>query len=159
MVLVLQKVCGCGVLNLSRMDQYLLSRYEKDMADGILTEDEAVELLQEFYYRNNEIMVQTDHMSQEIESTSYTLEVAYDDPNYLILAGKRADGKPGVNSLSFRMVEAARALKLRNPFIVVRYYDDIDEEFWSYCCDAMRENTTLVFYNDETMIPASVCLR
>lgn len=154
MVLILQKVCGCGVLNLSRMDQYLLGRYRGDIAAGILTEDQAVELLQEFYYRNNEIMVQTDHMSQEIETTKFTLEVAYDDPNYLILAGKLADGTSGVNELSFLMVEAARALRLRNPFIVVRYHDGIDEEFWRYCCDAMRENTTLVFYNDETMIPA-----
>ena len=152
--LVLQKVCGCGVLNLSRMDQYLLSRYDADIASGILTEDGAVELLQEFYYRNNEIMVQTDHMSQEIETTKYTLEVAYDDPNYLILAGRRADGRPGVNRLSFLMVEAARALKLRNPFIVVRWYEGIDPAFWRYCCDGMRENTTLVFYNDETMLPA-----
>ncbi len=154
LVLVLQKVCGCGVLNLSRMDQYLFGRYEKDCAAGILTEERAVELLQEFYFRNNEIMVQTDHMSQEIETTSYTLEVAYDDPNYLILGGLRADGTSGVNPLSFLMVEAARALKLRNPFLVVRYHKGMNQDFWRYCCDAMRENTTLVFYNDETMIPA-----
>ena len=154
LVLVLQKVCGCGVLNLSRMDQYLLSRYEKDTASGELTEDEAVMLLQEFYYRNNEIMVQTDHMSQEIETTKYTLEVAYDDPNYLILGGKLPGERPGVNHLSFLMIEAARAMRLRNPFIVVRYYDGIDEEFWTYCCDGVRENTTIVFYNDETMLPA-----
>lgn len=154
LVLVLQKVCGCGVLNLSRMDQYLFSRYQKDCAAGILTDDRAVELLQEFYFRNNEIMVQTDHMSQEIETTSYTLEVAYDDPNYLILGGLRTDGTSGVNPLSFLMVEAARALKLRNPFLVVRYHKGINKDFWRYCCDAMRENTTLVFYNDETMIPA-----
>ncbi|MDD2957765.1 MAG: pyruvate formate lyase family protein [Lachnospiraceae bacterium] len=154
MILILQKVCGCGVLNLSRMDQYLLSRYRTDLKNGILTEEEALELLQEFYFHNNEIMVQTDHMSQEIETTSYTLEVAYDDPNYLTLGGKLADGRSGVNELSFRMVEAARALRLRNPFIVVRYHEGIDPKFWKYCCDAMRENTTLVIYNDETMIPA-----
>lgn len=154
LTLIMQKVCGCGVLNFSRMDQYLLGRYQADIASGILTEDQAVELLQEFYFHNNEIMVQTDHMSQEIETTKYTLEVAYDDPNYLILGGLLPDGTSGVNRLSFLMVEAARALKLRNPFIVVRYHDGIDEAFWRYCCGGMRENTTLVFYNDETMIPA-----
>ncbi|MDO4523656.1 MAG: pyruvate formate lyase family protein, partial [Eubacteriales bacterium] len=30
-VLILQKVCGCGVLNFSRMDQYLLTRYQRDL--------------------------------------------------------------------------------------------------------------------------------
>ena len=154
MILILQKVCGCGVLNLSRMDQYLLTRYQTDLKEGRLTEDEAIQLIQEFYFHNNEIMVQTDHMSQEIETTAYTLEVAYDDPNYVILAGRLSDGKSGVNELSFLMVEAARALRLRNPFIVVRYHNGIDQKFWKCCCEAMRENTTLVVYNDETMIPA-----
>ena len=60
--------------------------------------DEALRLLEEFFFKNNEIMVQTDHMSQEIETTAYTLEVAYDDPNYLILGGKNADGSTGVSS-------------------------------------------------------------
>ena len=153
-ILIEQKVCGCGVLNLDRMDQYLLRRYRADIESGILTENRAVELLQEFYFLNNEIMVQTDHMSTETENTRSTLEVAFDDPNYLILGGKLPDGAPGVNELSFLMVEAARSMKLRNPFLVVRYYRGINPDFWRYCCDAMRENTTLVIYNDETMIPA-----
>ncbi|MGI6070204.1 MAG: pyruvate formate lyase family protein [Blautia sp.] len=154
LVLVLQKVCGCGVLNLSRMDQYLSPYYEKDLEEGVLTEAQALDLLEEFYFKNNEIMVQTDHMSIETQSTDYTLEVAFDDPNYLILAGKNADGTGGVNRLSYAMIEAARDLKLRNPFIVVRYYKGIPEDYWRLVCKAMRENATVVIYNDETMIPA-----
>lgn len=153
-ILVLQKVCGCGVLNLSRMDQYLYPYYQKDLEAGILTKERAQELLDEFYFKNNEIMVQTDHMSIETESTDYTLEVAFDDPNYIILAGKKADQTGGVNELSYVMIEAARDLKLRNPFIVVRYYEGIPADFWRLVCRAMRENTTVVIYNDETMIPA-----
>lgn len=154
LILVLQKVCGCGVLNLSRMDQYLYPYYTRDIEKKRITEDEAVALMHEFYYKNNEIMVQTDHMSQETVATQYTLEVAYDDPNYLILGGKKADGSSGVNELSFLMVRAAHDLKLRNPFIVVRWHEGIDKKFFESCCSAMRDNTTLVFYNDEVMVPA-----
>ena len=154
LTLVLQKVCGCGVLNFSRMDQYLYPYYCRDIEEGRITRNEALSLLREFYFKNNEIMVQTDHMSQETETTSYTLEVAYDDPNYLILGGKRADGSTGVNELSDLMVEAAQDLKLRNPFIVVRYHKGIPQDFWRRSIRAMRDNTTLVIYNDETMIPA-----
>jgi len=153
-VLVLQKVSGCGVLNLSRMDQYLYPYYKADLEVGRLNENSALELLQEFYFKNNEIMVQTDHMSQELETTQFTLEVAYDDPNYLTLAGLKADGSSGVNELSYLCIEAAEDLKLRNPFIVVRYHKGIDEKFWRNVCQAMRENTTIVIYNDETMLPA-----
>lgn len=154
LVLVLQKVCGCGVLNFSRMDKYLRPLYESGLADGTLTRETARELLQEFYYRNNEIMVQADHMSTEQEETALTLEVTFDDPNYLTLGGINADGTSAVCELSHVMMEAAWDLKLRNPFIIVRYHKGISEDFWELCCAAMRDNTTLVFYNDDTMIPA-----
>lgn len=154
LVMVLQKICGCGVLNYSRMDKYLRPLYEEGLSDGTLTREGARELLQEFFYRNNEIMAQTDHMSTELDATALTLEVAFDDPNYLTLGGLNADGTSAVCELSHVMMEAAWDLKLRNPFIVVRYHKGISEDFWKLCCAAMRDNTTLVFYNDDTMIPA-----
>lgn len=154
LVLVSQKVCGCGVLNLSRMDQYLLPLYTKDVKEGVLTAEYAKELLDEFFFKNNEIMVQTDHMSIETETTDYTLEVAFDDPNYLTLAGKKSDGTGGVNELSYLMLQSAVDLNLRNPFVVVRYYDGIPEDFWRNVCGAMRDNATVVIYNDETMLSA-----
>lgn len=153
-VLVLQKVCGCGVLNCSRMDKYLRPLYEKGINDGTLTKEKAVELLEEFFYRNNEIMMQTDHMSTEIAPTAHTLELSFDDPNYVTLGGKNPDGTSAVCELSFLIIQAARNLKLRNPFLVIRYHEGIDEEFWRYSCEALRDGTTIVFYNDETMIPA-----
>lgn len=152
--LVCQKICGCGVLNLGRADQYLLPLYQNDLKQNRLTKEQALHLLEEFFFKNNEIMAQTDHMSQEIEQTSYTLELTYDDPNYLTVGGKKADGTSGVNELSYLMVRAAHNLKLRNPFIVVRYHEGIEDEFFLNVCDAIRDNATLVLYNDETMIPA-----
>ncbi|MGW8250293.1 MAG: pyruvate formate lyase family protein [Anaerolineales bacterium] len=153
-VLPLMKVAGCGVFNLHRMDQYLLPYFRRDIENSTLTETEALELIIEFYNKNNEIMSPTDHMSQEIETTLFNLEVTYDDPNYLTLGGLLAEDRPGVNELSYLFVESAHRLKLRNPFVVVRYYPDIDPQFWRRVCDAMRDNATLVVYNDQTMIPA-----
>lgn len=155
-ILPLMKVCGCGVFNLSRMDQYLLPYYMRDMEKGIINREQALELIEEFYNKNNEIMLPTDHMSQEIETTSYSVEVTYDDPNYLTLGGLLKDNLPGVNELSYLFVEAAHRMKLRNPFIVVRYYERIENEFWLKVCDAIRDNATIVVYNDGTMIPALI---
>ncbi|MHC1773360.1 MAG: pyruvate formate lyase family protein [Flexilinea sp.] len=152
--MISQKVCGCGVLNFSRMDKYLYKYYLCDIQNGILTKETALELIQEFYFKNNQIMIPTDHMSQEIETTKYTLEVTYDDPNYLILGGLNSDGSSGVNELSFLMIQATHEMKLKNPFIVVRYHHGIDGKFWLKVCSAMRDNATIVIYNDEKMIPA-----
>jgi len=153
-ILPLMKVCGCGVFNLSKMDQYLYPLYKKDIENGRLNEAEALELIEEFYNKNNEIMAPTDHMSQEAETTKYSIEVTYDDPNYLIVGGLLKDNKPGVNELSYLFITAAHNMKLRNPFIVVRYYKGIDPKFWLKVCDAIRDNATVVVYNDTTMIPA-----
>jgi pyruvate-formate lyase len=154
--LPLMKVCGCGVFDFGRMDQYLLPYYRHDMQSGTLTRERALELLSEFFLKNNQIMSPADHMSIEDRRTDFTLEVTFDDPNYLIVGGRLAGGEPGVNELSHLVIEAQAALRLRNPFVVVRYYSGIDEEFWLKTCAAMRDNATIIVYNDNTMIPALV---
>jgi len=153
-IVPLMKVCGCGVFDLGRMDQYLLPYYRRDLESGALTREQALEIIVEFFYKNNEIMSPADHMSIEDVKTDFTLEMTFDDPNYLIVGGLLADGSPGVNELSHLLIEAQAALRLRNPFVVVRYYPGIDEDFWEKTCDAMRDNATIVVYNDQTVIPA-----
>ncbi|NLD35086.1 MAG: hypothetical protein GX653_09285 [Clostridiales bacterium] len=152
--LVVQKVSGCGVLNYSRMDQYLLSLYRQDVSRGTLSQEEARALLQDFYLKNNEIMANTDHMSLDTTSTTQTLEVTFDDPNYIILGGLLSDGSSGVNELSYLMVQVAHDLKLKNPFVVVRYHDGIEDGFLRAVAHAMRDNATVILYNDDRMIPA-----
>ncbi len=149
-----QKVAGCGVFCFSRMDQYLLPFYEKDRTEGRLSRDEALVLIEDFYNKNNDIMTAADHMSQEASNVVNNLEVTYDDPNYIIIGGWLKPGVSGVNELSFLFIRAAREMRLRNPFIVVRYHEGIDNAFWMDVADAMRRNATVVIYNDETMLPA-----
>lgn len=152
--LISQKVAGCGVLNFSRMDQYLLPYYRADVESGILNEATATSLIVEFYNKNNEIMFPADHMSQEHESVLKNLEVTYDDPNYITLGGKLDAKTSGVNELSFLLLEATALLGLKNPFVVIRWHKGIDPSFWRDVVRAMRSNATVVIYNDETMIPA-----
>jgi len=52
-ILPLMKVAGCGVFNLHRMDQYLMPFYQSDIEKGILTRESALELIEEFYNKNN----------------------------------------------------------------------------------------------------------
>jgi formate C-acetyltransferase len=153
-VLVSQKTAGCGVFNFSRMDQYLLPLFNSDIENGRLNEEQALGLIIEFYNKNNEIMFPADHMSQEHESVIKNLEVSYDDPNYLTVGGKLDSQTSAVNRLSFLFIKAANLLRLKNPFVVVRWHEGIDRDFWNEVIDSMRNNATVVVYNDDTMIPA-----
>lgn len=154
LILILQKVCGCGVLDLGRMDQYLLEFYKRDLENKNITETAALELIEEFYLKNNEIMANCDHMSTEDEAVDNQIEVAFDDPNYLIIGGLLERGRTGVNELSYLFVEAAYQLRLKNPFVIVRYHKEISRDFMERVCDAIRNNASMVIYNDDTMLPA-----
>jgi formate C-acetyltransferase len=52
------------------------------------------------------------------------------------------------------MVQVASDLKLKNPFVVVRWHSGIDGGFFEQVCTAMRDNATVIVYNDDQMIPA-----
>ena len=95
-VLPLMKVCGCGVFDLGRMDQYLLPYFAADLERKNLTRQEALELIIEFFYKNNEIMSPADHMSLDDVKTQFTLEMTFDDPNYIILGGLLPGNRGGV---------------------------------------------------------------
>lgn len=154
LTLVMAKVAGCGVLNYDRMDLYLYPFFRSDIDSGKITREEALDLIEDFYFKNNEIMLPVDHMSQETKEVQAMLEVTYDDPNYLTIGGLRADGSSAVNELSYLLLKATAQLKLRNPYMVVRWHPGIDQAFWRRTVEAMRDNATVVVYNDSTMIPA-----
>lgn len=152
--LPLMKIAGCGVFNFGRMDQYLMPLYERDVTQDRLTRNGALKLIEEFYFKNIEFMSPTDHMSQDKESTLYTLDLSYDDSHYIILGGIDANGTGHITELSHLFIEAAAELRTRDPLIVVRWYPQIDKEFFKKVVDAMRANATIILYNDKTMIPA-----
>ena len=84
-----------------------------------------------------------DHMSQEDDKVRNNLEVTYDDPNYIILGGLLEEGRSGINELSHLFIRAAHEMRLRNPWIVVRYHDGINDSFWKETVAAMRDNATV----------------
>ncbi len=59
-----------------------------------------------------------------------------------------------MNELTELFVQAAHDLRLRNPFVVFRWYRGLDPGVWRKVVAAMRDNATIIVYDDETMIPA-----
>ncbi len=152
--LICQKICGCGALSFSRMDKYLLELYGRDIARGRLTADAALTIVEEFYFKNNEISNPSDPYSYDTEASACSLEADGLEPNTITLGGRNADGSSGVNELSYLMLNAAAGLKLKNPIICVRWYKGMDNAFFTKAVEAMAANASVALVNDETMIPA-----
>lgn len=99
---------GVTLQGFGRMDQYLLKFYRSDLANGILTAEEAKELLTEFFIvlnRNNDL---------------YGMLQQGDDGESLMLGGCTREGECAVNELTYLLLQVARDVSMINPKINLR---------------------------------------
>jgi pyruvate formate-lyase/glycerol dehydratase family glycyl radical enzyme len=158
--LVMHTVCGARDYALGRMDQYLYDYYKRDIEQGRLTKDDAIELLQNVFIHTVEISGLGDqaHGSKAFGYTT-TMPIkrsrCKDSVQYLILAGQTLDGRDACNELSYVILDAVDELRTKTPNITLRYHKGIDREFWLKACDLMRRRfNNIGVYNDDVMIGA-----
>ena len=142
-------------LTFGRMDELLLAYYRDDLAHGRLTRDEAGDLIEDFYCKNNLILGRGEHqMSGGSEKdTGWLRNLTYDAPQYVVLAGRRQDGSEVANTLTELFLERI-VPRFENPVMVLRYTRDLPEHIWRLACAKMRENASFMVYSDENIIPA-----
>ena len=158
--LIMHQVCGARDYTPGRMDQYLYQYYKHDIEHGVISRDEAIELLQNFFIHTVEISGLTDH-THGSGMYNYTTTVAgkrslcVDSVQYLVLAGQTPRGKDAVNQLSSVMLDAIDEIRTKSPTVIIRYHEGIDRDFWLKACDMMaRSFNNIGIYNDKTVIKA-----
>jgi pyruvate formate-lyase/glycerol dehydratase family glycyl radical enzyme len=120
--------------SIGRIDQILYPLYEKDVESGMLTREEAFELLQCFALKI--------WKSYDVQDT--------------MLGGQTPDGKDAVNDVSFLYLEAVESLDLHLQ-ISVRYHKNIDKMFWRQVAEVNSRRRGLPqMFSDEAIIPALV---
>ena len=140
-------------LTLGRLDHLLLELYRRDLADGTLTREEAGELIEDFYAKNNLILGRGEHQMDggSGKATGWARNLAYDAPQYLLLAGRVPDGSPPTNELTELFIERI-VPAFENPVIILRYTSDFPAPLWGLACEKMRANASVLVYNDEVVI-------
>jgi len=140
-------------LTLGRLDHLLLSFYQRDLAAGTLTRNEAGDFVEDFYAKNNLILGRGEHQMDggSGKATGWARNLAYDAPQYVLLAGRVPDGSPATNELTELFVERI-VPAFENPVIILRYTRDFPEPLWLLACEKMRGNASMLVYNDEVVI-------
>jgi formate C-acetyltransferase len=101
--------CGFNYHNtLGRFDQYMYPYYQKDIAEGRLTEEDALELLEEFFISFNK------------DSDLYPGMQQGDNGQSMVLGGLNPDGSESYNGLSALCLQASLELHLIDPKINLR---------------------------------------
>ena len=144
-------------LTFGRLDELLLPFYRADVEAGRLTRDDAGDLIEDFYCKNNLILGRGEHqMGHGSEKdTGWARNLTYDAPQYIVLGGRRVDGGPVSDELTELFLERI-VPRFENPVVVVRYTDDLPETTWRLVCDKMRANASMMVYSDTQVIPAMI---
>jgi len=109
--------------NPGRLDQHLFPFYKKDISDGILTKEEAVELLQAFWIKfNNQPAPPKVGVTAE-ESGTYT------DFCNINLGGLKEDGSDGVNELSYVLLDVIEEMRILQPSSNIQISEKTPDDF------------------------------
>ncbi len=109
--------------NPGRLDQHLYPFYKKDVSDGILTKERAIELLQAFWIKfNNQPAPPKVGVTAE-ESGTYT------DFCNINLGGLKEDGSDGVNELSFILLDVIEEMRILQPSSNIQISEKTPDNF------------------------------
>ncbi|NVM17649.1 MAG: glycyl radical protein [Candidatus Lokiarchaeota archaeon] len=109
--------------NPGRLDQHLNPFYQKDISNGILTKEGAVELLQAFWIKfNNQPAPPKVGVTAE-ESSTYT------DFCNINLGGLKEDGSNGVNELSYIILDVIEDMRILQPSSNIQISEKTPDDF------------------------------
>jgi formate C-acetyltransferase len=148
-MLVFQVVCGARDYAFGRFDQYIYPYYENDVKKGILTVEQATEIIECLFIKTNEII----GYSWEAYKPKRVLSV--NSLQYLMLSGSDIDGNDTTNEISWIVLEAIESLKLKQPTVNIRYHKRIDKAFFERACEITASGLGYPsYFNDEIVIRA-----
>ena len=128
-----------------RFDQYMYPYYKKDIENGTLTNDEALELVEDFFLSFNK------------DSDLYNGVQQGDNGQSMVLGGTDKDGNDCFNELSVICLDASKALKLIDPKINLRVSANTPIEIFEKATELTKVGLGFPQYeNDDVVIPALV---
>jgi pyruvate-formate lyase len=136
--------CGFHYHNtIGRFDQYMLPYLQKDLEEGRLDEEQALELLEEFFISFNK------------DSDLYTGMQQGDNGQSMMLGGLNPDGSDSFNILSDLCLRASMELKLIDPKINLRVHKGTELSLYEKATHLTKLGLGFPQYsNDDVVIPA-----
>lgn len=148
--LILQIESNGHSLSYGRFDQYMYPYYKKDLENGKISREEALELLTCLWIKTLTV--------NKVRSQAHTLSSA-GSPMYqnVTIGGQTADKKDAVNPLSFLVLQSVAQTRLTQPNLTVRYHKNLNKEFFDECIEVMKLGFGMpALNNDEIIIPSFI---
>lgn len=133
--------------NLGRIDQYLYPYFKADIDNGVMTKNEAQELLDCLWIKIAELSLFQDEVTAQF-AAGYCVTIQ------VTAGGIDQFGNDAVNELSYMVVQATMDVKLKEPNMSVRYnIAKNPDSFLQKACEANRMGLTMpAVYHDDAGI-------
>ncbi len=123
---------GINANGIGRLDQFLYPYYRNDIDNGIITKDEAAEILAALWVK---------------------LYQSY-DVQQMMIGGQLSDGSDAVNDLSYLVLDVTEGLEFTR-CLSARLHKSSPQQFVSRCVDLLAKGGGVpFFFNDEVLIPS-----
>lgn len=131
-----------------RFDQYMYPYYKKDIDSGVLTREQAQEIVDCVWVKLNDLNKARDKDSAE-GFAGYSLF------QNLIVGGQDKNGRDATNDMSFHCIRAAMHTMLPQPSFSARVWNGTPHIFMLKCAELTRTGVGFpAYYNDEVIIPS-----
>ena len=132
--LVLQIETNGHAISLGRFDQYLWPYYRKDIDSGLITRESALELVEAFFVKCNEI----NKLRSWPDSEYFP---GYHLAQNLAIGGQTADGRDAVNELTYIVLDATAEMGLTKPSVSVKWFEGTTDAFMHRALEVVQAHT------------------
>jgi len=133
-------------VSMGRMDQYLYPYYEKDVQDGILNREKAIELIECLWIKINELVPLFDS----------TVELFFGgllNTQAVTLSGMNEDGEDATNDLTYVMLETTRRTATPLPNVHIRVHRKTPGKLLRSLAKIIASGTNnTATFNDEVVV-------
>jgi len=129
-----------------RFTQYMYPFYQKDKAEGRITEEEAIELIQFYFLKVQALGQVLPPLGFKYSQSRVAMQLS--------IGGLTPDGRDATNELDYLVLEAKRRLMIPEPLISLLYHDGLSEDFLMKCVELIRTGIGQPSFHDARKLVA-----
>lgn len=137
-----------SVISNGRLDQLFYPFYKADKEAGILTDDDALEILECLWLNI------ANYINISVSPQASAFYEGYAHWEAVTIGGKTPDGRDATNELTYLILQSKRAVPLNYPDLAARIHSRSPERYLMEIAETIKEGSGFPkIFNDEEIIP------